>query len=71
MSNEFKNEPYFMIWRGWIPLLFLHKAEYCDFVLSGIKYIEKPSDYDFIKPWLNDGLLVRYYHKPEFFFYLI
>lgn len=36
--------------------------------MSSIRYIDKAAEYDFLKPWLNDGLLLSTGQFTVFFF---
>lgn len=59
LVNNWKKFP--NIQRGWIgnsPEVRIAKAEYVEKIISSTKHIEKSYVYDFIKPWLGDGLLI-------------
>lgn len=58
MSRSFKNHPVFKIYRGWEPAIIFHTADYLEVLFSGNKHQVKSFDYDFLKPWLGDGLLI-------------
>lgn len=63
MSKAFKEEPIFMFWRGWNPVIIFHKADHLDLLMSGSKNTQKSLEYDFLRPWLNDGLLTSHGEK--------
>lgn len=45
-------------WVGSKPEVRIAKAEYVEKIMSSTKHLEKSYGYDFIKPWLGDGLLI-------------
>lgn len=47
----------FRTWNAFIPEVHLSKPEHMELVMTNIKHIEKSFFYDFIQPWLGDGLL--------------
>ena len=59
MSKKFKDEPFFIFWRGWNPAIIFHKADHLDILMAGSKNQVKSSEYIFLRPWLGDGLLTR------------
>jgi cytochrome P450 len=63
MSKTFKNEPIFRFWRGWNPVVIFHKADHLDLMMSGSKNNQKSFEYDFLRPWLAEGLLTSYGDK--------
>ncbi|XP_021695812.1 cytochrome P450 4c3 [Aedes aegypti] len=44
-------------WNGPIPYVMISKASAVEPILSNPKLVEKSVDYDFMKPWLGNGLL--------------
>lgn len=46
------------VWFGVNPEVRIGKADYVEKIMSTTKHIEKSYIYDFIKPWLGDGLLI-------------
>lgn len=59
MVSKFKNESIVIFWRGWKPAIVFVKADHLDILMSGSKNTQKGVEYDFLRPWLNDGLLTR------------
>ncbi|XP_055549740.1 cytochrome P450 4d1-like isoform X1 [Wyeomyia smithii] len=47
----------FRLWIGTDLLIVLTDAKKVEAVLSSQKYLDKASQYDFVRPWLGDGLL--------------
>ncbi|XP_058822314.1 cytochrome P450 4d2-like [Topomyia yanbarensis] len=47
----------FRLWLGPELLIVVTDAKVAEGILSSPKYIEKSSEYDFIRPWLGEGLL--------------
>ncbi|XP_052565926.1 cytochrome P450 4d1 [Culex pipiens pallens] len=47
----------FRIWLGVDLLIFLMDARKVETILSSQKFLDKSIEYDFIRPWLGDGLL--------------
>ncbi|GFO38082.1 cytochrome p450, partial [Plakobranchus ocellatus] len=47
----------FVLWLAFKPQLVIHKAEYAEVILNGMKHIDKSPDYNFLHPWLGTGLL--------------
>ncbi|XP_065090057.1 cytochrome P450 4c3-like [Ochlerotatus camptorhynchus] len=45
------------IWNGTAPYVLISKAEIVERILSSSTNIEKGRDYDFLRPWLGNGLL--------------
>lgn len=45
-------------WVGIYPEIHIAKAEYVEKIMSTTKHMEKSYVYEFIKPWLGDGLLI-------------
>ncbi|XP_055525080.1 cytochrome P450 4c3-like isoform X2 [Wyeomyia smithii] len=45
------------IWNGPIPYVMISKASAVEPILSNPKLVEKSADYEFLKPWLGNGLL--------------
>lgn len=45
-------------WLGSRPEVTIRKAEYVEKAIGGSKNLEKSPGYDFLKPWLGDGLLL-------------
>uniref|UniRef100_A0A7E4W9V8 Cytochrome P450 n=1 Tax=Panagrellus redivivus TaxID=6233 RepID=A0A7E4W9V8_PANRE len=50
------------IWLGPQPVLILYGAEECEAVLGSSKMLTKLFHYDFLSPWIGQGLLIS---KPE------
>lgn len=48
----------FCVWVGMSPEVHLSKAEYAEKILRESKHMQKSYVYDFIRPWLGDGLLI-------------
>lgn len=53
----YQKEPIFRIWIGQEPVICVWKAETMEQVLSDNFLLEKSYHYDFLRPWLGDGLL--------------
>ncbi|XP_053691239.1 cytochrome P450 4d1-like [Sabethes cyaneus] len=47
----------FRLWLGTDLLIVVTDAKKAEAVLSSQKYLDKASQYDFVRPWLGDGLL--------------
>ncbi|XP_055549735.1 cytochrome P450 4d1-like isoform X2 [Wyeomyia smithii] len=47
----------FRLWLGPELLIVVTDAKVAEAILSSPKYIEKSGEYDFLRPWLGDGLL--------------
>ncbi|XP_058443126.1 cytochrome P450 4c3-like [Malaya genurostris] len=45
------------VWNGPIPYVLISKASAIEPILSNPKLVEKSADYEFLKPWLGNGLL--------------
>ncbi|XP_053699321.1 cytochrome P450 4c3-like [Sabethes cyaneus] len=45
------------VWNGPIPYVMISKASAVEPILSNPKLVEKSADYEFLKPWLGNGLL--------------
>ncbi|XP_062545704.1 cytochrome P450 4c3-like [Armigeres subalbatus] len=45
------------IWNGRMPYVLISKAEAVERILAGSINVEKGRDYEFLRPWLGDGLL--------------
>lgn len=57
--KEAQQNPYISrMWFGSRPEVTIRKAEYVEKVISGSKNLEKSPGYEFLKPWLGDGLLL-------------
>ncbi|XP_037040832.1 cytochrome P450 4d1-like isoform X2 [Bradysia coprophila] len=46
------------IWLGPSLLAIIKNPKYLETILSSPKHIEKSGEYNYVKPWLNDGLLL-------------
>lgn len=53
----------FRLWLGPELLIIVTDAKVAEGVLSSPKFIEKSGEYNFIRPWLGDGLLTSSYRK--------
>ncbi|XP_012524924.1 cytochrome P450 4C1 [Monomorium pharaonis] len=51
-------EGIFIQWLGPVPLIYLFKPEYLEKILPSTVNITKGSDYNLIKPWLGNGLIL-------------
>lgn len=47
------------IWIGPLPIVLLYGAEECEAVLGSSKILTKLFQYNFLSPWIGDGLLIR------------
>jgi cytochrome P450 family 4 len=48
----------FRLWIGSVPDVRLSKAEYVEQILNNSTHLKKSLIYDFIRPWLGNGLLM-------------
>lgn len=53
----YKNEPLFRLWVGQEPVICVWKPEIVESVLNDSFLLEKSYHYDFLRPWLGNGLL--------------
>ncbi|XP_058443127.1 cytochrome P450 4c3-like [Malaya genurostris] len=57
------------IWNGSVPYIIVSKATVVERILSSSVNIEKGRDYNFLRPWLGDGLLTcpasKWYHRRK------
>lgn len=53
----YDNEPLFRLWLGQEPVICVWKAEVVEAVLNDSFLLEKSYHYDFLRPWLGNGLL--------------
>ncbi|XP_058811489.1 cytochrome P450 4c3-like [Topomyia yanbarensis] len=57
------------IWNGSVPYVIVSKAAAVERILNSSVNIEKGRDYDFLRPWLGDGLLTapaaKWYHRRK------
>lgn len=53
----YKKEPFFRLWLGQEPVVCIWKPDMVERVLGDNFLLEKSYHYDFLKPWLGDGLL--------------
>lgn len=53
----YKDEPLYRLWVGNQPVICVWKPETVEKVLSDNFLLEKSYHYDFLRPWLGDGLL--------------
>ena len=58
-----KGNHLYMLWMGWMPLIFSEKAEYAKVILGGQANLRKSFTYNFLHEWLNTGLLTSYGEK--------
>lgn len=63
LSNRFKDEPIFVIYKGWIPVVYFHRADCLNAILSGNSHDVKSMEYLPLKPWLKEGLLISHGKK--------
>lgn len=53
----YKDEPLFRLWLGQEPVVCVWKPEMVELVLNDSFLLEKSYHYDFLRPWLGNGLL--------------
>jgi len=53
----YKNHPFFRLWIGQEPVVCVWKPEIVETVLSDSFLLEKSYHYDYLRPWLGNGLL--------------
>ncbi|XP_039433166.1 cytochrome P450 4c3-like [Culex pipiens pallens] len=57
------------VWNGPVPYVLVSRAAVVERILSSSVNIEKGRDYDFLRPWLGDGLLTapaaKWYHRRK------
>lgn len=53
----YKEEPLFRLWLGQEPVVCVWKPEIVELVLNDSFLLEKSYHYDFLRPWLGNGLL--------------
>ncbi|XP_037040611.1 cytochrome P450 4C1-like [Bradysia coprophila] len=59
LRKEVQQNPYISrMWLGSLPEVTIRKAEYVEKVIGGSKNLEKSPGYEFLKPWLGEGLLL-------------
>lgn len=59
VSSNWARFPHiYRMWMGIYPEIRIAKAEYVEKILSTTKHIEKSYAYEFVRPWLGDGLLI-------------
>ncbi len=59
VRKEVQQNPYISrMWLGPNPEVTIRKAEYVEKVIGGSKNLEKSPGYDFLTPWLGNGLLL-------------
>jgi cytochrome P450 family 4 subfamily V len=58
MAAQYGQGGIFRFWFGHVPLVILTKAHTAEVVLSSTKQIEKSVNYDFLKKWIGEGLLI-------------
>ncbi|KAG8177132.1 hypothetical protein JTE90_012015 [Oedothorax gibbosus] len=56
-SEVFRKDNLYCIWFSYVPFVIVNKAKAVEELLSGNKMIEKSQSYDFLHPWLGEGLL--------------
>lgn len=56
-TKKFQNSIH-RIWNGFNPEVRIYKAEHIEKVFSSHKHNDKSTFYDFIQPWLGEGLIV-------------
>lgn len=59
VQKEVQQHPYISrLWLGSNPEVTIRKAEYVEKVIGGSKNLEKSPGYNFLTPWLGEGLLL-------------
>lgn len=48
----------YRLWNGLAPEVRILRGDYAETILKSSKHIEKSFIYDFVKPWLGEGLLI-------------
>lgn len=61
MAHLYPNDPRMVVfWAGPVPSVMLYSPELAESILTSSKHLNKGIFYDFLRPWLGDGLLTRY-----------
>lgn len=53
-----ENDNFVRIWFGPVLNFYIADVKFCEKLLSSQKLIDKSNEYDFLRPWLNEGLLM-------------
>ena len=56
-TKIYAKEKIFRIWVSWQPTVFLWNAETAGWILSDHRLLEKSYQYNFLHPWLGEGVL--------------
>ncbi|RWS26785.1 hypothetical protein B4U80_04419, partial [Leptotrombidium deliense] len=60
--DGFRNDDLTILWLSWFPYIVLTNGKAVEAVLSSNAILHKSKEYDYLKPWINRGLLTS---EPE------
>nr|AHL88991.1 cytochrome p450 4EC1 [Brachionus koreanus] len=58
LSDGFKNEPFWCLWIGTIPIAIIHHCDIVDAFFTTSQHTKKSWQYNLVHPWLGSGLLI-------------